>query len=1844
MPPKSRGKDASTSSAKTRVSPKRAPSPRKYTEAMEDHEIELESLFQLNLDAASGELPSQQLSENHLISVKTSSEAITSSLDASVNNVPDQPLKPPMVPELLRKPKRPPQKAPARSAPPRIDRVASFSAQDDDVVQKEAQAPPALRRVDRYDDQDAVDALVRGFQPFLSNDGSHADFAFPLALPVPVVGVAEHSALKGFRDQMTERQQECEVPLPESDDLHRFFMELRDGQGIHIQLPTLAFPVQPKDSRTDGQFVLVGHLGENPQTGKTEVVTSNNNRRLHIDISQQNVPSLMAEVFNFHHTKDEADTGTVTMQAVDMVASLAGSLNFKDSSFDPAALSIRRNNVLDKVESERRKILDLKAERKRKLEAPPAAPLAASLDPAAMGTTVSQHDAATAEPSFKRQKRKLPIKPAPAVVEHSTAPPKGTNLCYDFLTSPFVDVSLLTIKMLQLFRNYFRFTQQCTARYVSSKVIPTKSSSTFYFRDANTEGPSKNYILLVVPLATFCLGTWQLYRLQWKLGLIEERTTRMRVSPLSMEDLPDDLDKIREMEYRLVKLTGVYDHNREIYIAPRSPVTSAHGSGGGLVSNTSTHGAHVITPFKVSDSDTTILVDRGWVPKRLTNPQTRLQAQLPGEVTVTGVLRNSETRNAFSPDNVLDSKIFQVRDIEAMANFLKTAPVYLDATSENDIPGGPIGGQTIVHLRNEHFNYALTWFSSHYPSKSYHTTMDTGSVPIRDAAVTRMPYNPNVSVALPAPCYMVGEVELVYVYFGAGFVLPILALLYVQFSWFKRFLFRKLIQHNLMCGWSVPVGENSVMDEREAGLKRSGAERVRLIREAKARQSKCVVLLTQAASSQGLLGQILMAIAIVCSGTSFAIYLSTVTWPIKSVEFCGTLPNIYQPVDFTINAYLLLYFIIRLLGNEKKVDIVLRSMHSIVDYFTIPGVILSVILNRYFVGFAFFRAYNSLWIVEILANRGVFRNVNKIQLAHLVLLVVSVLIIASGFLHLVENMGDPWVLGSNRFYNGQLISFWRCFLYLYGRVTLLDLSGMRIHTMLGRIIIYGFQILALGIVSKAIPRIVALLRIVPECDKSYPSSVMSLHLVVCGHVRVSTMTAFLKEFYNSDRDLSDYFKIVILDDKEPDEEMDCLLELYFNKLDYRRGSCMNMKDLNRVKVMDAEAVLILADRTTSDSDAEDASNIMRVVSIKNYRFNARVIVQLLQYHNKVPTLTCRTFQLGVPSMGDVVICIAELRLGLLAQSCTAPASLPLMANYFTTGQTMAALKKHSEAWMAEYDRGTSFELYSRPFSAAFIGNDFTQACEFCYRRLKIVLLALHTHPDDPLSAPQISPPASVTIEVGTHGYFIADTTQEVDRAQFYCIKCHGDLSDPEDIQRCACPNIETKYEVEIQSFGKRSKLSRAISYRPDTDVETKIWSFISKYPRTPERRSSETDLPAYPHGRSSPFAPSGGRDNRSLYDSTGMFHWCPAKPLAAVQMDRLQATAAGFANHIVVCVLSQSNSQIIGLANLVLPLRASSLKADQLRDIVVLGDVGFLEKEWPFLHNMPRLYIVKGTALNRSDLRAVRLNTCQMCVILGAPSASDKMAATDPTLADKAVILATLNVRAMRFSPAENSVLDHENNRYSGVYEEHKIIEPRLTGYEVPLITDLMRESNVQFLEQDDEDLPGTEFYLTQPYAGGRTFAATVLDLLMITSFFNPPIVKVFHAMIFGGASLELERLLAEGAGLIGGEDISLPAETKDQISVIQMALDRGPLRSHVGSFYGGLFLDALINLGLVVLGVSRRVDLAREMTTSSSKRYVISNPPHSFILDVKDEIFALRGPNWKPSPNFLPTCSLSTF
>ncbi|XP_078082291.1 surfeit locus protein 1 [Mustelus asterias] len=216
------------------------------------------------------------------------------------------------------------------------------------------------------------------------------------------------------------------------------------------------------------------------------------------------------------------------------------------------------------------------------------------------------------------------------------------------------------------------------------------------------------WALLLIPAATFGLGTWQVQRRKWKLQLIKELKERTHSDP---QPLPLEALELKELEYRRVRVRGRFDHSTELYIMPRSRVDAnkEKQEAGRLISSTET-GANVVTPFNCSDLGVRILVNRGFVPRTRVKPETRSRGQITEEVELVGVVRLTETRKPFTPQNDVTKNCWHYRDLEAMAQVAGTEPILIDADLESTVPGGPIGGQTRVTLRNEHLQYILTWY------------------------------------------------------------------------------------------------------------------------------------------------------------------------------------------------------------------------------------------------------------------------------------------------------------------------------------------------------------------------------------------------------------------------------------------------------------------------------------------------------------------------------------------------------------------------------------------------------------------------------------------------------------------------------------------------------------------------------------------------------------------------------------------------------------------------------------------------------------------------------------------------------------------------------------------------------------------------------------------------------------------------------------------------------------------------------------------------------------------------------------------------------------------------------
>uniref|UniRef100_A0A061QHQ8 BK channel n=1 Tax=Cupiennius salei TaxID=6928 RepID=A0A061QHQ8_CUPSA len=1011
-------------------------------------------------------------------------------------------------------------------------------------------------------------------------------------------------------------------------------------------------------------------------------------------------------------------------------------------------------------------------------------------------------------------------------------------------------------------------------------------------------------------------------------------------------------------------------------------------------------------------------------------------------------------------------------------------------------------------------------------------------------------------------------------------------------------------------GDSQAATKSKVPDSKGGGNNREVAE-IGFMTEAKDWAGELI-------SGQTTTGRILVVLVFLLSIASLIIYFIDASK--DKVETCHSWSeNTTQQIDLALNIFFMVYFFIRFIAASDKLWFMLE-LYSFVDYFTIPPSFISIYLGRTWIGLRFLRALRLMSVPDILQYLNVLKTSSSIRLAQLVSIVISVWLTAAGIIHLLENSGDPL-----DFSNPNEMTYWQCVYFLIVTMSTVGYGDIYCQTSLGRGFIVLFILVGLAVFASWIPEITELIGHPSKYGGVLRKERGKRHIVVCGHINYDSVSYFLKDFLHEDREDVDV-EVVFLHRKPPDLELEGLFKRHFTTVEFFQGTVMNPVDLQRVKVHQADACLVLANKYCQDPDAEDAANIMRVISIKNFSDDIRVIIQLMQYHNKA-------YLLNIPSWnwknGDDVICLAELKLGFIAQSCLAPGFSTMVANLFA----MRSYKTSPDtpAWQNDYLCGTGMEMYTETLSTSFVGMSFPQAAELCFVKLKLLLLAIEvTHDDGTDSKISINPKSQVKLTPDTQGFFIAQSADEVKRVWYYCKNCHEDVKDEKQIKKCKC-KIPPASSVVLPRNGNRQKSPGKVNSMSSISSARK-----GRHGR-PTGRNSSGSVTERPFGI---MAEDQGKDfdferTEMKYDSTGMFHWCPARSIEDCILDRNQAAMTVLNGHVVLCLFADKDSPLIGLRNLVMPLRASNFHYHELKHVVIVGNVDYLRREWKMLQNLPKISILSGSPLSRADLRAVNINLCDMCVILSAKIPSSE----DPTLADKEAILASLNIKAMTFDDTIGVLTHHETGREGMSPLGSPIVLQRrgsVYGTNVPLITELVNDTNVQFLDQDDDDDPDTELYLTQPFACGTAFAVSVLDSLMSTTYFNANALTLIRSLITGGATPELELILAEGAGLRGGYSTPESLNNRDRCRVGQISLSDGPLASYgEGGKYGDVFVKALKNYGMLCIGLYRYRDTSSSFE-ASTKRYVITNPPADFPLIPSDKVFVLMqfDPGLEYQPN----------
>jgi surfeit locus 1 family protein len=197
--------------------------------------------------------------------------------------------------------------------------------------------------------------------------------------------------------------------------------------------------------------------------------------------------------------------------------------------------------------------------------------------------------------------------------------------------------------------------------------------------------------------ALLALGTWQIQRLHWKEGLIAEREAAVAAAPVP---LPATLDAARDLDFHRVRAEGVFRHDREMQV---NATDRTSGIGGYLV----------VTPLDLGDGRV-VLVERGWVPRERRAAGSRIEGNVTGRVVVDGLLRLPQAKPGwFVPENDPARGEWFYIDPAAMARAagVSALPYYVEAGPAPNPGNLPKGGQADTALRNDHLQYAITWYA-----------------------------------------------------------------------------------------------------------------------------------------------------------------------------------------------------------------------------------------------------------------------------------------------------------------------------------------------------------------------------------------------------------------------------------------------------------------------------------------------------------------------------------------------------------------------------------------------------------------------------------------------------------------------------------------------------------------------------------------------------------------------------------------------------------------------------------------------------------------------------------------------------------------------------------------------------------------------------------------------------------------------------------------------------------------------------------------------------------------------------------------------------------------------------
>jgi surfeit locus 1 family protein len=180
------------------------------------------------------------------------------------------------------------------------------------------------------------------------------------------------------------------------------------------------------------------------------------------------------------------------------------------------------------------------------------------------------------------------------------------------------------------------------------------------------------------------LGSWQLYRLNWKLNLLSEIENSLKNNPV-------EFSKNNKKNYLRIKTSGIIDYDKQIYLYN--------------LNESGKPGFEVINPIIIDNEN--YLINRGWIPFDKKN---KSEIDLMDEDKIIGTLKLQHKASTFKPQNDIDQNYWFTLDRDDIFKYTgkKFSDYIIYLNGDYKLPKPKV---ITANISNNHKKYAITWFS-----------------------------------------------------------------------------------------------------------------------------------------------------------------------------------------------------------------------------------------------------------------------------------------------------------------------------------------------------------------------------------------------------------------------------------------------------------------------------------------------------------------------------------------------------------------------------------------------------------------------------------------------------------------------------------------------------------------------------------------------------------------------------------------------------------------------------------------------------------------------------------------------------------------------------------------------------------------------------------------------------------------------------------------------------------------------------------------------------------------------------------------------------------------------------